>query len=284
MNPPSTPPSVLKSATRFVGWALLISGLALSLFAGSLTGLRDLSETLQGLGFPAGTLCVAGFLLLTLASVGAREVPFESAPSEGPQELPARARGEGAAAPSLRALEDRLIGELERKHEGIKGELREMSARLEEKLTGNAESASDWPLAVGAEITPQQVRPGPRLLRPQPHPIEPSLDELEEEELEMTLELEEQTPDEARLWRHQSELTELGDIEDRLSGDISVDPARFEWNFLHGKDASPVEELQAAEDQASREEEPTAEAGPSLDPPTDTENIDWFEWDEDDLV
>ena len=277
MNPPTTSPSALKSATRIVGWALLIGGLSISLFAGSLTGLRDLSETLLSFGFPAGTLCVAGFLLLTLDSVGSRAEPFETASGEGHEALHRNAGDEDHASQSLKEIEDRIIGELERSHEGIKGELREMSALLQGKFGGDEESAA-WSLAVGAEITPQQVRPGPRRLGPQPLSIEPSLEEFDEEELEMTLELEEQAPDEARLWSQHTELAELGDIEDRLTADVSVDPAGYQWDFPRSEDDSLIEELGTPED------EPNAETGPTFDPSSDTENIDWLEWDEDDLV
>lgn len=279
MTTPKTPPSVLKSATRLLGWALLIGGLVLSLFADSISGLGSLSETLQGFGFPAGTLCVAGFLLLTLASVVQKEEPFESVPSQAPAGPPSKRAESAPASADIRELQERLISELERRHEGIKDELQEMSARLEARLGENVESEAEWSLAAGAELTPRQHQLGPRRLGPKPLSNEPRIEEPDDEELEMTLEIEEQTPDEARLWRQHAELVELGDLEDRLSGDVSVDPKSFVWDFPQGdKRTDQPREIETPA------EEPQTEAAPSFDPPSDTENISWFDWDDEDLV
>jgi hypothetical protein len=257
---------------------LLLGGLALSLLADSLTGIRALSETLQGLGFPAGTICVAGFLLLALASVRAREdqpqtTPDKASATNFPQERPSRPKGT-----DIQRLEDRLIAELDRRHEGIKEELQEMSALLEANLESSAQDIEEWPLAVGADFAPHQLRPTPRKLGPQPHHTDP----LMEEELEMTLEIEEQTPDETRLWTQKAELAELGSLEDRLSGDVSVEPHDFSWDFPIPDTQEPVEDPTVHAQEAPAELSP--EETTNYDPPADPENIDWFDWDEEDLL
>ncbi len=278
MNPPSAPTSLLKSASRLIGWCLLLGGLALSLLADSLTGIKALSETLQGFGFPAGTICVAGFLLLALTSVRAREDRPQTIPDKADVTSAAQERPSRPKSSDIRKLEDRLIAELDRRHEGIKEDLHEMSALLEANLESSAQDLSEWPLAVGADFTPHQLRPTPRRLGPQPHHTEP----LMEEELEMTLEIEEQTPDETRLWTQRTELAELGDLEDRLSGDVSIDPHDFDWDFPIPHSQEPVEDSTAHAQEAPAE--PSPEETTEYDPPADPGNIGWFDWDEEDLV
>jgi hypothetical protein len=278
MNPPSAPANILKNASRLIGWSFLLGGLALSLLADSLTGLGALRDALQGFGFPAGTICVGGFLLLAIASVGTRETTKQPTPDNASFKGPTKERPSKPGGSEIRNLEDRLIAELDRRHEGIKEDLQNMSALLEANLESSAENLTDWPLAVGAEFSGHQLRPAPRRLGPQPHHTEP----LMEEELEMTLEIEEQAPDETRLWTQRTELSELGDLEDRLSGDVSIEPHDFVWDF-------PIPDSQApGEEQTDRAQEAPAEVSPDTSadyaPPVDPENIAWLDWDEEDLV
>jgi len=278
MNPPSNTPNVLKNVSRLIGWSFLFGGLALSLLADSLTGLGALRDALQGFGFPAGTICVGGFLLLALASVGARETTKQPIPDNLSFKGPTKERESEPESSEIRKLEDRLIAELDRRHEGFKEDLQEMSALLEANLESSAQELTDWPLAVGAEFSGHQLRPTPRRLGPRPHHTEA----LMEEELEMTLEIEEQTPDEARLWTQRTELSEPGDLEDRLSGDVSVDPDDFVWDFPIPDSQAPVEEQTAHVQEAPAEVSPDTSA--DCIPPVDPENIGWFDWDEEDLV
>ncbi len=278
MNPPSPPASVFKSVSRLIGWSFLLGGLALSLLADSLTGLGALRETLQGFGFPAGTICVAGFLLLALASVGARKATNQSTPDNAPFKSPAKESPSKPGGSEMRRLEERLIAELDRRHEGIKEELQEMSALLEANLESSAENLTDWPLAVGAEFSGHQLRPAPRRLGPQLHPTE----SLMEEELELTLELDEKTPDETLLWKPTDEFSELGDLEDRLSSDVSIDPHSFVWDFPTPDNSEPTEEPATDAQEAPTEVSP--EASTDHYPPAPPENIGWFDWDEEDLV
>ncbi len=278
MNPPSPPANVLKSASRLIGWSFLLGGLALSLLADSLTGLGALRDALQGFGFPAGTICVGGFLLLALASVGARETTKQPTPDNLSFKGPTKERNSKPEGSEIRKLEDRLIAELDRRHEGIKEDLQNMSALLEANLESSAENLTDWPLAVGAEFSGHQLRPAPRRLGPQPHHTEP----LMEEELEMTLDIEEQAPDEARLWTQRTELSDPGDLEDRLSGDVSVEPHDFVWDFPIPDNQAPVEEQAAHAQEAPAEVSPDTSADSA--PPVDPENIGWLDWDEEDLV
>jgi len=252
----------------------------LSLLADSLTGIKSLSETLQSFGFPAGTICVGGFLLLALASVGTREDQHKANTSDASPRASEEETPSIPAGSDIRKLEDRLIAELNRRHEGIKDELHEMSALLEANLESSAESMNEWPLAVGAEHTSHQLRPTPRRLDSQPHLPEALVDE--DEEFEMTLEIEEQTPDETRLWAQRAELAELGDLEDRLSGDVSVDPESFVWDFPTTERQEPAEEPTSLAEENSVEVSP--EAVSDYEAPTDSENISWFDWDEEDLV
>ena len=178
----------------------------------------------------------------------------------------------------MRRLEERLIAELDRRHEGIKEELQEMSALLEANLESSAQNLTDLPLAVGAEFSPHQLRPAPRRLGPQLHPTEA----LMEEELEMTLEVDEKTPDETLLWKPADEFSELGDLEDRLSSDVSIDPHSFVWDFPIHDNSEPTEEPATDAQEAPAEVSP--EASTDHYPPAPPKNIDWFDWDEEDLV
>jgi hypothetical protein len=278
MNPPSPPASVLKNVSRLIGWSFLLGGLALSLLADSITGLGALRDALQGVGFPAGTICIGGFLLLALASVGARETTKQPTPDNASFKGPTKERPSKPGASEIRNLEDRLIAELDRRHEGIKEDLQEMSALLEANLESSAQNLTDWPIAVGAELSSHQLRPAPRRLGPQPHQTEA----LMEEDLEMTLEIEEQTPDETRLWAQRTELSDPGDLEDRLTGDVSVEAHDFSWDFPIPDGQAPVEEQTAHAQEAPAEVSPDTSA--DYAPPVDPENIGWFDWDEEDLV
>lgn len=280
MNPDSSSPRSLQKASRLIGWSLLFVGLALSLFADSITGLGALSKTLQESGFPSWTLCVAGLLLLSLGSVRGRGAKQQSPEAEtsfngSAQEKPAKPGNS-----DLRKLEDRLIAELDRRHESIREDLQEVSALLEANLESGALSAVELPLAAGGELTSHQLRPAPRKLGPRPHQTDPVMEE--DVELEITLEMDEQSPDEARLWSHRAELSEPGDLEDRLTGEVSVDHPPYEWNFPVSQGGETVEEPLDHSPEAPVESSQETEAEP--EPTVDLDDIGWFDRDEDDLA
>jgi len=281
MNPDSSPPSKLTIISRLTGWSLVIGGLALSLFAGSITGVGALSATLQEFGFPSGTLCVAGlFLLLSLGSVRESESGQRSAEARTPFSSPTKERPSKLGNSDLRRLEDRLTAELERRHESIREDLQEVSALLEANLENGALSAIELPLAAGGELTSHQLRPAPRKLGPRHHGTDPFLEE--DEELEITLEMEERSPDETRLWSQGGEISEPGDWEDRLTGEVIVDHHPYEWNFPIPQGTEAVEDPLDHSPEGSIESGLEADADP--EPTVDLDNIGWFDWDEDDLV
>jgi len=271
MKHDSNSPRPLQNTSRPLGWSLLIGGLVLSLLPDSHSGIEALSERLQELGFHAGTFCVAGFLLLALGSVRDRRLK-ETASTARPTSLdPHREASSMLGTSDLQKLEGRLIAELDQKHEDLRNELHEMSVLIE----ANTLHSTEWPMAVGAELSSHQLRPAPRRLGPRAHT---SAFTKEEEELDVSVEFEEKEPDETLLWAQDVDLLESGDTEDRLTGDYQL----FEWDF-------PVPETSAQpEDPTERSHTaptaPESETNIEEEPQLDRDNTPWFDWDEDNLV
>ena len=167
-----------------------------------------------------------------------------------------------SAKPAIQRLEDRLLAELDRQHEGVQRELHEISALLEAALDAESLRLSELPLAAGAELSSHRLHPVPR--RPS------HLTEDREGELEIFVELEEQDPDESALWSHGSDMKEIGDLEDRLSGDVLAEGDRSSGEVYEtSRDDSEVTDT-----------DPSSDEGPAIN----RDNIQWFDWDDNDLV
>jgi hypothetical protein len=266
MNSTTAPPSLLENALRLIGWALLIGGLCLSLFADSLTGMGSLALSLKEFGFPSGTLCVAGILSLALGSIRRGQLR-EITPASSPPRLLPSVKGASPENANLRALEDRLIAELDRRHQDLRSELHEVSALIEANLEAAPLESRELPMAAGAELISVQRR-------------RPMLSTRDTAELEITVELEEQGPDESLLWSHDKDKLRTGELEERLYGEVLADKEGFLWEFPLKRqrdprnEASKQEETDPSKDQLQMDDEPTI----------DRSNISWFDWDEDDLV
>ena len=281
MIPESNHPRPLPSAVRPLGWSLLVGGLALSLLADTLSGVGALAESLQNQGFPAGTLCVAGCLLLALGSFQSREskvaAPGSNSASSGP---PAEAPSMPGTL-NLRELEDRLIADLDRKHEDLRQELHEVSLLLEANFQAAAPRSIELPLAAGAELTAHQLRPAPR--GPGSRSYTPAFaNESEDEELEILVEFEENAPDESLLWAQGVEQEESSGLEQRLTGEAVQGAETFDWDIpVPHPRADPSLPTDADSPYPlTIEPEEAAEEEPELN----RDDIRWLEWDEDDLV
>lgn len=272
MNPPTTTTSTLESALRLLGWVLLVGGLCLSLFSHSITGLGSLALSLNELGFPSGTLCVAGILSLALGSIRGRRHE-EVAPRAPVATAPARPKAAPPQKPNLQELEDRLISELDRRHEELRNEIHEVSALIEASLRVLPVADQELPMAVGAEMISKQLLPFPRM--------RPHLSTGHSDNLEVTVELEDLDPDESTLWSHDKDEQRTGDLEDRLFGEVITDED-FVWDFPVTRQREPHNE--DLDQKPSEAFEPEAEPSSDEDPTIDRNNISWLDWDEDDLV
>ena len=266
MKSPDTQPSVLENLLRLAGWTLLIGGLCLSLFADSLTGIGSLATSPRGHGFPAGTLCLAGILSLALGSIRKGQ-SREVSPAESGPKAPPSVKSEGAEKSNLRELEDRLIAELNQRHEDLKNELQEVSSLIEASIEAAPLQNRELPMAAGAELMSTRSR-------------RPRLATRETKELDIVVELEEAQPDESRLWRDAGDKLRSGDLEDRLFNDVLVEEEGYIWDF-------PIKRQREQPDEDSKQEEVDS---PRVEPQLDDErtidrhNISWFDWDEEDLV
>lgn len=266
MNSTTAPPSLLENALRLGGWALLIGGLCISLLADSLTGMGSLALSLKELGFPSGTLCVAGILSLALGSIRRGQLP-EITPASSPLRALPSVKDTSSEKADLRALEDRLIAELDRRHQDMQSELHEVSALIEASLGAASLESIELPMAAGAELISTPRR-------------KPRLSTREADPLEITVELEELEPDESLLWSHDSDELRTGEPEERLYGDVLAGEDGFVWDFPLKRqrdlnhEASEWEETHSSKDELQTDDEPTI----------DRRNISWFDWDEDDLV
>jgi hypothetical protein len=266
MNSPTASASLLENALRLIGWTLLIGGLCLSLFADSLTGIGSLALSLKEFGFPAGTLCVAGILSLALGSIRRGKLQEVTPAGTGPISRPS-VKDTSSDKATLRALEDRLIAELDRRHQDLRSELHEVSVLIETSLEAAPLENRELPMAAGAEL----------ISAPRRMPM-PSTREVDE--LEITVELEEQGPDESLLWSHDKDRLRTGKLEDRLSGEVLAEEEGFVWNFPPKRqggprdEASKQKEADSSKDQLQMNDEPTI----------DRSNISWFDWDEEDLL
>jgi hypothetical protein len=100
------------------------------------------------------------------------------------------------------------------------------------------------------------------------------------DQLEVTVELEDPSPDESILWSHDQGELPTGELEDRLSGEVSVDEGGFIWNFPLNRQSAARSDASGEEETDLSKEEPQRDDGPTVD----RDNISWFDWDEDDLV
>ena len=266
MNTTTTPPSMLENTLRLIGWALLIGGLCLSLFADSLTGIGSLALSLKEFGFPSGTLCVAGILSLALGSIRKGELREVTPASSGPSSLPS-VKDTSSEKATLQALEDRLIEELDRRHQDLRSELHEVSALIESSLEAAPFESRELPMAAGAELISTPRR-------------RPMLSTREAVELEINVELEEQGPDESLLWSHDKDKPRTGELEERLYGEVLAGEGGFVWDFPIKRqrdlnlETSEQGETRSSKDEIQIEDESTI----------DRSDISWFDWDEDDLV
>lgn len=300
MEHPKSPPTPLHSAARLLGWSLLLGGLALSLLAGTLAGVGTLADVLRDLGFPAGTLCIAGFLLLMLGSLTGGRHAEPPVKKDWIYEGPTKGQQKNSGVHDLRELEERLIAELERRHEDLREELHGVSELLQANLEASTLSATEWPQAAGGELATHQLEPAPRRSRPQTSITDVDGDP-ETEEVDFTLELEAPAPDESLLWGEAAELRESSEPEQRLTGDVAVDPSSFEWNFPIPRENPTPEDPRdpTPEAQSSAQPNPQHTAGPRPDPAAedtpppkeiddwpslDRKRIQWLDWDDDDLV
>ena len=266
MKSTDTRPSLLEDLLRLAGWTFLIGGLCLSLFADSLTGLGSLATSLRGYGFPAGTLCLAGILSLALGSIRKGQVKEVTPTGSGPK-TPSSAKSEGADKSRLRELEDRLIAELNQRHEDLKSELQEVSTLLEASLEAAPLMNRELPMAAGAELMSISSR-------------RPRLATRETEELEISVELEEIQPDESRLWADEGDKLRTGDLEDRLYNDVLVEEEGYIWDFPIKRQRERLDEEPKQMETDSKRDEPQLDDETTID----RKNISWFDWDEEDLV
>jgi hypothetical protein len=271
VNSPSAPTNALESALRLIGWTLLIGGLCLSLFAGSISGVDSLALSLKEYGFPSGTLCVAGILSLAIGSTKRGQLQ-EVTPASSSSETRPKVKDTSSEKSNLRELEYRLIAELDRRHEDLRSELHEVSTLIEASLESAPLENRELPMAAGAELLSERLFAAPR--------SRPTLSAKPVDEIEITVELEELEPDESRLWSHDKDDLRTGELEDRLYGDVLAGEDGFVWDFplnrqrdLHNED-SEQDETYRAKDEPQIDDEPTI----------DRRNISWFDWDEDDLA
>ena len=274
MNPPTTTPSALESALRLLGWALLVGGLCISLFSHSITGLGSLALSLKELGFPSGTLCVAGILSLALGSIRGRRHE-EVSPRATVAMAPASTKAAPPEKPKLQELEDRLISELDRRHEELRNEIHEVSALIEASLRVFPVADQELPMAAGAELISKQLLPLPR--------VRPHLSTGHSDHLDVTVELEDLDPDESTLWSHDRDKQRTGDLEDRLSGEVLTNED-FVWDFPTTRQSEPHNEDLGQRPREAFEPEVEEELSSDEEPTIDRKNISWLDWDEDDLV
>ena len=266
MKSPNTQSSLLENLLRLAGWTLLIGGLCLSLFADSLTGIGSLATSLRGYGFPAGTLCLAGILSLALGSIR-KGHPIDVSPvGSGPKVSPS-AKSEDTDKSSLRELEDRLIAELNQRHEDLKTELKDVSSLIEASIEAAPLENRELPMAAGAELMSTRSR-------------RPRLATRETKELEIVVELEEVQPDESRLWRDEGDKLRSGDLEDRLYNDVLVEEEGYIWDFPIKRQRERLDEEPKQMETDSKRDEPQLDDETTID----RKNISWFDWDEEDLV
>ena len=134
-------------------------------------------------------------------------------------------------------------------------------------------------MAAGAELSSHQMRPAPRRLGPRAHT---SVFTKEEEELEVFVDFEEKEPDETLLWGQGVDHLESGDIEDRLTGEGMIDCQPFELEFPAPNPSAQLEE--PAEQSHAASTAPESETNIEEEPQSDRDNVQGFDWDEDDLA
>ena len=272
MNSPSTPTHALESALRLIGWTFLIGGLCLSLLAGSISGVNSLALSLKEYGFPSGTLCVAGILSLVLGSIRRGQIQGMLTPASSSSKTRSKREDPSSEKSNLRELEERLIAELDRRHEDLRSELHEVSALIEANLEAAPLESRVLPMAAGAELLSKQLSAAPR--------SRPTLSTKPLDELEITVELEDLGPDESLLWSHDKDELRTGELEERLYGEVIAEKDGFVWDFPLNRqrdlrnENSEQDETYRAKNEPQADDEPTSER----------DNISWFDWDEDDLV
>ena len=180
---------------------------------------------------------------------------------------PSSAKSEGADKSRLRELEDRLIAELNQRHEDLKSELQEVSTLLEASLEAAPLMNRELPMAAGAELMSISSR-------------RPRLATRETEELEISVELEEIQPDESRLWADEGDKLRTGALEDRLYNDVLVEEEGYIWDFPIKRQRERLDEDPKQMETDSKRDEPQLDDENTID----RKNISWFDWDEEDLV
>ncbi len=108
----------------------------------------------------------------------------------------------------------------------------------------------------------------------------PRLATREVEELDISVELEEVTPDESRLWTHKADKLRSRDLEERLYNDVVVDEGAYIWDFPIKRQREQLDEESAQSVvNSSRDETPLDDEST-----IDRKNISRFDWDDEDLV